>query len=152
MTVDRKIPSNISGETVPKCNISLWDIPFKCAPILFCITGATSAWYCAFKKFSSVNLHCKQILGDSWICYGQTFLGLGLGKLFPARESLVSDIPARDGKPLNHFYSVWEMNTEMQIITDSDQIWWIKRLSTVFPLSNWVALVQTTDQTLERRM
>jgi len=26
------------------------------------------------------------------------FLGLGLGKLFPARESLVSDIPAGDGK------------------------------------------------------
>ena len=31
----------------------------------------------------------------------QTFQGLGLGKLFPAWESLVSDIPAGDGKSLN---------------------------------------------------
>jgi len=29
--------------------------------------------------------------------FDQTFLGLELGKLFPARESLVSDIPAGDG-------------------------------------------------------
>ncbi len=27
-------------------------------------------------------------------------------KIFPARESLVSDIPARDGKTTNLFYSV----------------------------------------------
>jgi len=33
----------------------------------------------------------------------RTFLGLGLGKLFPVRESLVSDIPAGDGNPLNLF-------------------------------------------------
>jgi len=31
----------------------------------------------------------------------QIFQGLGLGKLFLARESLVSDIPAGDGKSLN---------------------------------------------------
>jgi len=31
----------------------------------------------------------------------QIFLGLGLGKLFPTRESLVSDIPAGDKKSLN---------------------------------------------------
>jgi len=37
---------------------------------------------------------------DSWICFDKTFLGLELGKLFPARESLVSDIPAGDGNPL----------------------------------------------------
>jgi len=31
----------------------------------------------------------------------QTFLGLGQGKLFPARERLVSDIPAGDGNIAN---------------------------------------------------
>jgi len=42
-------------------------------------------------------LHCKLFLRDSWICFAQTFQGLGLGKLFPARESLVSNILAGDG-------------------------------------------------------
>jgi hypothetical protein len=32
--------------------------------------------------------------------------GMSLTKLFPARESLVSDIPAGDGKIINLFYSV----------------------------------------------
>jgi len=45
--------------------------------------------------------HCKKILRDSWIIFDHTFQGLGLGTLFPARESLVSDIPAGDGKLLN---------------------------------------------------
>jgi len=44
-------------------------------------------------------------LQDSWICFDQTFLGLGLGKLFPASESLVSDNPAGDRNSLNLFYS-----------------------------------------------
>ena len=46
------------------------------------------------------------MLRDSWIIFDQTFQGLGMGKLFPARESLVSDIPAGGGNPLNLFYSV----------------------------------------------
>jgi len=50
------------------------------------------------------TIHCKKNVRDSWICFDQTFLGLGL--LFPARESLVSDIPAGDGNTLNLFYSV----------------------------------------------
>jgi hypothetical protein len=33
----------------------------------------------------------------------QTLPGRGIIKLFPARESLVSDIPARNGKTANHF-------------------------------------------------
>jgi len=37
------------------------------------------------------------------MCFDQTFLGLGLGKLFPDRESLVSDIPAGDGKTANRY-------------------------------------------------
>jgi len=45
--------------------------------------------------------HCNKILRDSWIIFDQTFQGLGLGTLFPARESLVIDIPAGDGKSLN---------------------------------------------------
>jgi len=39
---------------------------------------------------------CEKKLPDSWIFFYQTFLGLELGKLFPARESLVSDILAGD--------------------------------------------------------
>jgi len=52
---------------------------------------------------TSSALHCKENLRGSWNCFDQNFLGLGLGKLFPARESLVSDIPAGDGKLLNLF-------------------------------------------------
>jgi len=51
-------------------------------------------------------LHCEQYLRDSWICFDQTFLGLGLGKLFPARESLVSDIPAGDKNTAKPFFTV----------------------------------------------
>jgi len=46
-------------------------------------------------------MNCKKKLQDSWIYYDQTFLELELGKLFPARESLVGDIPAGDGKSPN---------------------------------------------------
>jgi len=42
-------------------------------------------------------VHCKKDLRDFWIFFDQTFLGLELGSLFPARESLVGDIPAGDG-------------------------------------------------------
>ena len=49
----------------------------------------------------------KQFSQNFWICLDQTFLGLGLGKSFPARESLVSDIPAGDGNPLNLFFTVY---------------------------------------------
>ena len=43
----------------------------------------------------------KKKLRDSWICFDQTFLGLV--KLFPAWESLVSDIPAGDGNTAKPF-------------------------------------------------
>jgi len=43
---------------------------------------------------SSVN--CKKDLRDFWTYFDRTFLGLGLGKLFPAKESLVDDILAGD--------------------------------------------------------
>jgi hypothetical protein len=36
----------------------------------------------------------------------KTFLGPGMGKLFPARESLVSDIPAGDGNTAKPFFTV----------------------------------------------
>jgi hypothetical protein len=49
------------------------------------------------------HLHCKKLLRDSWIYFDQNFLGQELGRLFPARESLVSVIPAGDGNPRNHF-------------------------------------------------
>jgi len=44
------------------------------------------------------------MLRDSWICFDQIFLGLGLGKLYPARGSLVSDIPAGDGNTTKPFF------------------------------------------------
>jgi len=50
--------------------------------------------------------HFKKKLRDSWICFDQTFPGRGKGILFPARETLVSDIPAGDGNPLNLFFTV----------------------------------------------
>jgi len=41
------------------------------------------------------------------ICFNQTFLVLGVCKLFPARENLISDIPAGDGNTATpFFYSV----------------------------------------------
>jgi len=44
--------------------------------------------------------HCKKV--ERFLDFSdQTFQGLGLGTLFPARESLVSDIPAGEGKLLN---------------------------------------------------
>jgi len=52
------------------------------------------------KKLTS---HCKKNLLDSWTCFDQTFLRLGLGKFFPARESLASDILAGDGKTATLF-------------------------------------------------
>jgi len=52
------------------------------------------------------KLHCKKDLRDSRVCFDQTFLGLGMGQLFPAREILVGDIPAGDGNPPNFFFSV----------------------------------------------
>ena len=55
------------------------------------------------KKRIYTSIHCKENLPDSWICYDQTLLGLGFGRLFPARESLVSDILAGDGNLINLF-------------------------------------------------
>jgi len=56
------------------------------------------------------GIHCRKNLRDSWICFDQTFLGLGLGKLFPARESLVSEILAGDGSTANPFFTVYQKN------------------------------------------
>ena len=53
-----------------------------------------------------MHLHCNLVLQDSWICFDQTLLGLGLGKLFLARESLVSDILAGDGNTEKPFFTV----------------------------------------------
>jgi len=53
----------------------------------------------------------KKILRDSWIIFDQTFLGLGLGTLFPARESLISEIPAGDGNPLNLYLQCADLSS-----------------------------------------
>jgi len=55
------------------------------------------------QKIIGVFLRCKIKLWNSWIFSDQTFLGLGLVKLFPDSESLLSDIPAGDGNLLNLF-------------------------------------------------
>jgi len=77
---------------------------------------------------SALYTHCKKKKSsrDSWICFDQTFLGLELGKLFPVRESLVSDILAGDGNPLNLFYSagpviLWSSSKE-KIISEETNI------------------------------
>ena len=57
-------------------------------------------------KSSTLRIHSLKKIRVSWIFFYQTFQGLGLGKLIPARESLVSDIPAGDRKSLNLYYSV----------------------------------------------
>jgi len=44
----------------------------------------------------SASIHCKKIYEIPGFFFDQTFLGLEQGTLFPARESLVSDIPAGD--------------------------------------------------------
>jgi len=61
--------------------------------------------------------------------FDQTFQGLGFGTLFPAREILVSDIPAGDGKSLklylhcimkrkNMFKPAWK-----SILLDTSTLW-----------------------------
>jgi len=64
-----------------------------------------------FSKIRWMHVHKWRVLEDRHtvkknyeipeIFFDQTFRGLGLGRLFPATESLVSDIPAGDGKSLN---------------------------------------------------
>jgi len=53
------------------------------------------------RKMTIVEHYTVKKLRDSWICFDQTFLGLC--KLFPARESMVSDIPAGDGNTAKPF-------------------------------------------------
>jgi len=55
-------------------------------------------------RFFHIRCTVKKKLGYSWICFDQTFLGPGLGKLFPVRDSLVSDILA--GKTAKPFFKV----------------------------------------------
>jgi len=61
--------------------------------VLFCIQMDSYGLLC----IHTVNKNVRY----SGSCFDQTFLGLGLGRLFPASESFVSDIPAGDGNPLN---------------------------------------------------
>jgi len=65
------------------------------------------------------EVHCKKRLQDSWIFFDQIFLGLEFGKLFPARESLVSDMPAGDRKSLNLYYSVRMQNLGQSLLETS---------------------------------
>ena len=52
------------------------------------------------KEITCWCIHCKKITGFLDF-FDQTFQGLELGQLFPDRESLVSDIPACNGKLLD---------------------------------------------------
>jgi len=42
--------------------------------------------------------------------FDQIFMGVGLGKLFPARESFVSDVPAGDGNIAKPFFTVYTVS------------------------------------------
>jgi len=54
--------------------------------------------------------------------FNQTFLGMDLGTLFPARVNLVSDILAEDGISQNFFYSVRFPITETMHIVQDEKI------------------------------
>jgi len=61
----------------------------------------------------------KKKFRDSFICFDQTFLGLGMGKLFPARESLV--IPAGAGNTAKPFFTVYHQHQTTQARKSPDQ-------------------------------
>jgi len=61
----------------------------------------TSIFQTNYLSFVARSPALQKILRDSWIIFYQTFHVLEFGTLFPARECLVSDIPAGDGNPLN---------------------------------------------------
>ncbi len=70
-------------------------------------------WLCVCVSWQSWRLtgemHCKKrlmIFPFQPGCHLPNSPWPGKIKLFPARESLVNDIPARDGKTVNFFYSV----------------------------------------------
>ena len=46
--------------------------------------------------------------------FDQTFPGLGLGKLLSARESLVSDISAGDGKSKNLYLQCTQIEVDLK--------------------------------------
>ncbi len=52
------------------------------------------------------KVHCKKKVSDFPVPSRDVTNQPGLIKLFPSRESLVSDIPAWDGKMASLFYSV----------------------------------------------
>ena len=66
----------------------------------------TELEYFVLEPFVTEQLYCEKIFKDSWICFDQTILGLGLDRLFPAMESLVSDIPAGDRNTATPFFTV----------------------------------------------
>jgi len=61
------------------------------------------------------SAHCKKYLRDSWVCFDQTLLGLGMGNIFSARESLVSDISAGDGNTAKPFFTVYNEKFNLSI-------------------------------------
>jgi len=75
--------------------MNIFTISFVYCPFMFEITSKIGL------PVDQKTLQKK--IRDSWIFLDQTFQGLGLGKLFLARESLVSYIPAGDGKSLNRY-------------------------------------------------
>jgi len=80
--------------------------------------------FCIIVSFSSEILGegssttTTKIFRDSWIFLDHTFLGLELGTLFPARESLVSDNPAGDGNIAKLFFTVYGQQYELKLLKD----------------------------------
>ena len=54
----------------------------------------------------NVRMHCKKKYEISGLFVDQTVVSKLVSKLFPARESLVSDIPAGDGNIAKPFFTV----------------------------------------------
>jgi len=85
---------------------------------------------------TKVSTYCKKDLRDSWIYFDYTILRLGLGKLFPARGSLESDI------------LVGDRNTAIPFLTVQEQFF---LLFFVHALSNVLKMMQAAGRNVRNR-
>jgi hypothetical protein len=76
------------------------------------------------------NIHCKKRLAISPPqpgCHSPNSPWRGINLIIPARESLVSDIPAGDGKSLTFFNSVFSRRDKMVLFAVKT---WLKTVPT----------------------
>ncbi len=76
-------------------------------------------WLTTFPRNGQGSRQCTVIKGYRFSrpqleCHKPNFPWQGISKFFPARESLVSDIPAGDGKIDSLFYSVGSKQVKVE--------------------------------------